>query len=152
MFVNNLTFSKIKEKLLNKDALMGQFARYFVTGGLASIADFGVFAIALYCFNVHYLASNLIGLSAGNVVNYLLTVSWVFGTQKRKMENNRPLEIFVFVLISLLGMAFNEILMYVGIGLLGIQEMISKIIAAAIVLLWNFGARKLILFRSKKDV
>lgn len=133
---------------LLKKKLVVQFCRYFVTGGLASVVDFSVFAVALYIFDIHYLVSNLIGLAAGNVVNYLLSLGWVFRSEKRKMENNRLLEIFVFVLISLVGMGFNELLMYVFVGLFGIYEMVSKVVAAVIVLLWNFVARKYILFRS----
>ena len=87
---------------------------------------------------------------AGNVVNYLLTVGWVFSTEKRKMEKHVFLEIVVFVLISLFGMGLNELLMYVFVGLLAIQEMVSKVAAAIIVLLYNFIARKFILFKSGK--
>lgn len=122
--------------------------RYFVTGGLAFVVDFGAFAIALYYFDIHYLISNLIGLAAGNVVNYLLTVRWVFSTEKRKMEKYVFLEVVVFVLISLFGMGLNELLMYVFVGMLCIQELISKVAAAVIVLLYNFLARKFILFKS----
>jgi putative flippase GtrA len=119
-----------------------------VTGDLAFIVDFGAFALALYYSDIHYLISNLIGLAAGNVVNYLLTVRWVFSTEKRKMEKYVFLEVVVFVLISLFGMGLNELLMYVFVGVLGIQEMISKVVAAIIVLLYNFLARKFILFKS----
>ena len=131
---------------------MGQFLRYFVTGGLAFVVDFGAFALALYYFDIHYLIANLIGLAAGNVVNYLLTVGWVFSTEKRKMEKHVFLEVFVFVLISLFGMGLNEFLMYVFVGLLAVQEMLSKVVAAIIVLLWNFFARKYILFKSSNKV
>jgi len=34
----------------------------------------------------------------------------------------------------------------------GLDEMLSKVIAAVLVLMWNFGARKLMLFKKKKDV
>ena len=112
------------------------------------MVDFGAFALALYYFDIHYLISNLIGLAAGNVVNYLLTVRWVFSTEKRKMEKYVFLEVVVFVLISLFGMGLNELLMYVFVGLLHIQEMVSKVVAAIIVLLYNFLARKFILFKS----
>ena len=131
---------------------MGQFLRYFVTGGLAFVVDFGAFALALYYFDIHYLIANLIGLAAGNVVNYLLTVGWVFSTEKRKMEKHVFLEVVVFVLISLFGMGLNEFLMYVFVGLLAVQEMLSKVVAAIIVLLWNFFARKYILFKSSNKV
>jgi GtrA-like protein. len=86
---------------------------------------------------------------AGNVVNYLLSIGWVFSSEKRKMEKHRLLEITVFVLISLFGMGLNEFLMYLFVGVLVVQEMISKIVAAIIVLLYNFFARKYILFKKK---
>ena len=136
-------------KIPNNKNIIGQFLRYFVTGGLAFIVDFGVFALSLYYFEIHYLVSNLIGLMAGNVVNYLLSIGWVFSSEKRKMEKHRLLEITVFVLISLLGMGLNEFLMYLFVGVLAIQEMVSKIVAAIIVLLYNFFARKYILFKKR---
>lgn len=136
-------------KVPNNKNIIGQFLRYFVTGGLAFIVDFGVFALSLYYFEIHYLVSNLIGLMAGNVVNYLLSIGWVFSSEKRKMEKHRLLEITVFVLISLFGMGLNEFLMYLFVGVLVVQEMISKIVAAIIVLLYNFFARKYILFKKK---
>lgn len=136
-------------KIPNNKNIIGQFLRYFVTGGLAFIVDFGVFALSLYYFEIHYLVSNLIGLMAGNVVNYLLSIGWVFSSEKRKMEKHRLLEITVFVLISLFGMGLNEFLMYLFVGVLAIQEMVSKIVAAIIVLLYNFFARKYILFKKR---
>lgn len=139
--------SRIERFIPNKQHIIGQFLRYFVTGGLAFVVDFGVFALALYYFDAHYLVANLIGLMGGNVVNYLLSIGWVFTAQKRTMEKHRFLEITVFVLISLVGMALNEFLMFVFVGLLVLQEMISKIGAAIIVLLYNFFARKYILFK-----
>ncbi len=148
MDFENSICGKIKSKIPGRRGVVGQFLRYFVTGGLAFVVDFGAFAVALYYFDIHYLISNLIGLAAGNVVNYLLTIRWVFSTEKRKMEKYVFLEVVVFVLISLLGMGLNELLMYVFVGMLCVQEMISKVAAAIIVLLYNFLARKLILFKS----
>jgi len=143
-------FGKIKSKIPSQRVVVGQFLRYFVTGGLAFSVDFGSFALALYYFNIHYLISNLIGLAVGNVVNYRLTMGWVFCTEKRKMEKNILLEVIVFVLISLMGMGVNELLMFAFVGGLHIQEMVSKVSAAIIVLLYNFLARKFILFKSGK--
>ena len=139
----------LKSMVSNKRNIVGQFLRYFVTGGLAFIVDFGVFSLALYYFNIHYLVANLIGLMAGNVVNYLLSLGWVFSAEKRKMEKHRLLEITVFVIISLVGMGLNELLMYLFVDMLFVQEMLSKIAAAIIVLVYNFLARKYILFYKK---
>ena len=140
---------KIKSSVYENKNIFGQFLRYFVTGGLAFIVDFGVFAMTFYCFGIHYLLANLIGLMGGNVVNYLLSIGWVFSSEKRTMEKHCFLEITVFVLISLVGMGLNELLMYVFVGVLAIQVMVSKVGAASIVLLYNFIARKFILFRKE---
>ena len=150
MEADDSIISNIKRRIPGKQGILGQFLRYFVTGGLAFVVDFGAFALALYYFDIHYLIANLIGLAAGNVVNYLLTVGWVFSTEKRKMEKHVFLEVVVFVTISLVGMGLNEFLMYVFVGLLAIQEMVSKVGAAIIVLVYNFLARKFILFKSGK--
>ena len=144
----NLT-EKIKLRIPGNQNIVGQFLRYFVTGGLAFVVDFGIFALAFYCFDIHYLLANLIGLMGGNVVNYLLSIGWVFSAEKRKMEKHLLMEITIFVLISLVGMGLNEFLMYVFVGKLAVHELISKVVAAIIVLLYNFFARKLILFKNK---
>lgn len=139
----------LESMISNKRNIVGQFLRYFVTGGLAFIVDFGVFSLALYYFNIHYLVANLIGLMAGNVVNYLLSLGWVFSAEKRTMEKHRLLEITVFVIISLLGMGLNELLLLLMVGYAGLNEMFSKIVAAGVVLVYNFLARKFILFKKK---
>ena len=135
-----------KSVFSDKRNIVGQFLRYFVTGGLAFVVDFGAFALALYCFEIHYLLANLIGLMFGNVVNYLLSLGWVFSAEKRKMEKHRIIEIIVFVAISLVGMGLNELLMLLMVGFADLNEMLSKIVAAGIVLVYNFLARKFILF------
>ena len=141
----------LKSMISDKRNIVGQFLRYFVTGGLAFIVDFGVFSLALYYFEIHYLISNLIGLMAGNVVNYLLSLGWVFSTEKRKMEKHRLLEITIFVTISLVGMGLNEFLMFAMVGLAELNEMFSKIVSAGVVLVYNFLARKFILFKKSKN-
>lgn len=141
----------MKSAISNKRNIVGQFLRYFVTGGLAFIVDFGVFSLALYYFDIHYLIANLIGLMAGNVVNYLLSLGWVFSAEKRKMEKHRMLEITVFVVISLIGVGLNEVLMLFMVGKLSLNEMFSKVVAAGVVLVYNFLARKFILFKGNVE-
>jgi len=130
--------------------LAGQFMRYLFTGGLAFAVDFGLFALCLYAFEWHYLLANLVGLVAGLVLNYALSVCWVFTACERKLEKKKTAEFFVFALVGFIGVGLNEILMLLMVDSLKWQEMLSKAIAAIIVLMWNFGGRKLILFRERK--
>lgn len=141
--------NKLRERFPRK-SLMGQFLRYLVTGGFAFVADFGLFALCLYGFGWHYLLANLVGLVAGLVLNYLMSVLWVFTACKRILKTQKGIEFVLFALVGIAGVGINQVLMYLMVDGLGINEMVSKMIAAVLVLMWNFGARKLMLFRGKK--
>ena len=142
--------NKLRERFPRK-SLMGQFLRYLVTGGFAFVADFGLFALCLYGFGWHYLLANLVGLVAGLVLNYLMSVLWVFTACKRILKTQKGIEFVLFALVGIAGVGINQVLMYLMVDGLGINEMVSKMIAAVLVLMWNFGARKLMLFRGKKS-
>ncbi len=145
--------SGIIKKLRNRfprKSLAGQFLRYMVTGGFAFVADFGLFALCLYGFGWHYLLANLVGLVAGLVLNYLMSILWVFTACKRILKTKKGIEFVLFALVGIAGVGINQVLMYLMVDGLGINEMVSKMIAAVLVLMWNFGARKLMLFRGKK--
>lgn len=141
----------LHRRLPSRSSLLGQAWRYTITGGIAFIVDFGLFALFLYQFHLYYLLANLIGLVGGLVVNYLISTGWVFTACHRTLDKNRGMEFLIFSVIGVLGVAFNEGLMFLMVGAFGWNKMFSKMVAAAIVLLWNFGARKALLFRSKKE-
>lgn len=134
-----------------RSSLLGQFLRYLVTGGLAFVADFGLFALCLYVFEWHYLVANLVGLVVGLVINYAISIAWVFSACKRTLEKKKSMEFGIFAIIGVAGVGLNQLCMFLMIGKWEWQEMLSKVIAAAIVLMWNFLARKLILFRTKNE-
>ena len=135
-----------------RKSLAGQFLRYLVTGGLAFVVDFGLFALCLYVFDWHYLLANLVGLVAGLVLNYALSLLWVFTACKRTLEKKKVAEFTLFTLVGIAGVGINQLLMYLMVDGLDLNEMLSKMVAAILVLMWNFGARKLILFKKKKEV
>lgn len=141
--------NKLRERFPRK-SLMGQFLRYMVTGGVAFVADFGLFALCLYGFGWHYLLANLVGLVAGLVLNYAMSILWVFTACKRILKTQKGIEFVLFALVGIAGVGINQLLMYLMVDGIGINEMVSKMIAAVLVLMWNFGARKLMLFRGKK--
>ena len=141
--------NKLRERFPRK-SLMGQFLRYMVTGGVAFVADFGLFALCLYGFGWHYLLANLVGLVAGLVLNYAMSILWVFTACKRILKTQKGIEFVLFALVGIAGVGISQLLMYLMVDGIGINEMVSKMIAAVLVLMWNFGARKLMLFRGKK--
>ncbi len=134
-----------------RQSLVGQVLRYLVTGGLAFVVDFGLFALCLYALEWHYLLANLAGLVAGLVLNYALSIVWVFTACRRTLEKQKIVEFTLFALVGVAGVGINQLLMYLMVGFFDWNEMVSKMVAAVLVLAWNFGARKLMLFREKKS-
>ena len=51
-----------------------------------------------------------------------------------------------FAIIGVIGLIFNELIMYAGTDILHLHYMVSKLISTAIVFFWNFFARKFLLF------
>ena len=134
-----------------RKSLAGQIFRYLVTGGLAFVLDFGLFALCLYVFDWHYLLANLVGLVAGLVLNYTMSIVWVFTACKRTLEKQKTAEFLLFALVGIAGVGINQLLMYLMVDGICLNEMVSKMLAAVLVLMWNFGARKLLLFKKKKE-
>ena len=112
------------------DNLLIQFVRYFFVGGFAFIVDFGLLYILTEYAGLHYLLSANLSFIAGLVVNYIISCIWVFNNSKFR---NRIVEFLFFAAIGVVG--------------IGTHYMFSKIVAAAMVYLWNFFARKYLVFK-----
>ena len=150
--MQNETFIEQLWKKMPRSSLIGQFVRYLVTGGFAFVVDFLLYAFCLYELNWHYLVANLAGLVAGLIINYVMSVAWVFSECKRVLEDRKTVEFGVFAIVGIIGVGINELLMLLMVGMLDANEMKSKIVAAILVLVWNFGVRKMVLFRERKAV
>lgn len=122
---------------------MLQFFRYIFVGGTAFVADFATFFVLDTILKVHLAISVAIAFLVGIAVNYLLSKWLVF----KKEYSSKTFEIAVFTIIGVIGLGLTEGLMYLFTNQFGIASLISKIIVSAIVLVWNFGARKLILYK-----
>jgi putative flippase GtrA len=125
-----------------------QLIRYSFVGGFAFLVDFGTLAFLTEYFHIHYLVSAGIAFILGLIINYYLSVKWVFNT--RAMEN-RWLEFLLFSLIGLVGLGLNELFLWILTDILFIYYLLSKIITTFIVYFWNFFARKVILFNKQKS-
>lgn len=121
-----------------------QFARYTVVGGVAFAVDFGVLFALTHYAGIYYLTSAAISFTLGLAVNYWLSRTWVFSNRTLA---NPALEFTVFAAIGVAGLGWNELGMWLLTSKLGLYYLLAKIVTAALVYLWNFGARKYALFR-----
>ncbi len=120
-----------------------QFFRYVFVGGAAFLVDAGILFL-LERLGLNYLVATIFAFIAGLVANYTMSKFLVF----QKSTINGKLEFIFYGIIGLLGLGLTELFMYLFTDILGLYFMLSKIIVAVIVLIWNFLARKLILYRN----
>lgn len=127
----------------NTDNCFVQLLRYIIVGGLSFIVDYGLLYAFTEYVGLYYLISATISFIAGLVTNYCISTHWIF--RKPKLSN-KAVEFVVYGLIGCVGLLLNNILMYVFTDAMQLHYMLSKLIAAALVLVWNFVGRKVILF------
>jgi putative flippase GtrA len=161
------------ENKQTKEQLFWEIFRFLLVGGTATIADYLVFWIfdgLLFpllgngeaWMTVSLILSTALGFCVGLVVNWLLSISFVFRDVKNKEEATSKKSFAVFTLIGVIGLALTEIgiLLLVGVlpeitlfgstVLLGTawSKWLAKVIMTCIVLVWNYLGRKIFIFKS----
>lgn len=126
-----------------------QLLRYTFVGGIAFVVDFGLLFLLTDFFNVHYLISAGISFISGLLLNYYLSIKWVFTV---RIIEKKWLELLFFSLIGLIGLGLNEIFLWLFTDILLFHYLISKLITSFIVYFWNFFARKFLLFTPKEKI
>jgi putative flippase GtrA len=119
--------------------LIQQFARFTVVGGIAFAIDWGTMTALTELFGVPYLISTTIGFIVSVIFNYRASMRYVF---RHKEELSRRREFTVFVVLSVIGLGLNDLLMWVGTDIGGIDYRLTKILAAMLVAIYNFFTRR----------
>ena len=126
---------------------------YLFVGGTAALVEWGLF----YLFFYHLLAGFGLNLDALTLVatalafglstlyHYFLGNILVFDSGSKY---NRGKELSLVFLVSIMGLGFNLMFMYVFVGLLNWQPMLAKVVTSCIVVVWNYLSRKKWIFRS----
>ena len=130
-------------KLSDKnEKLLLQIFKFAIVGGTAFLIDYIILIICKEVFHLNTLLSAAIAFTISTVVNYILSIKWVFDVSD-KHSNKR--NFIIFVVFSLMGLGLTELIMWIGEDLLKISYLIVKIIATAIVMIFNFITRKIFL-------
>lgn len=169
-----------EEKKMKQDNLGQQILRFAVVGGLSFLVDFvitNIVALVLRKTGMSATTAAMIGAIFGFIIsvifNYILSMHWVFD---RKEDMDKRKEFVIFVILSAIGLVLNELIIYVCMKMImnigwceaftawcqkivniifditfdGMATAGSKIVATAIVMVYNFVSRK-ILLEDKKD-
>lgn len=125
-----------------------QFFRYIFVGGAATVVDWSVLELFYIVFGTGLYVATAIGFAFGLTTNYLLSKFFAFkGTPTDKSVMG---EMLIFLITGLIGLALTEGIMWAMTIGLCLHHLLSKAVATVIVLLWNFGSKKILLYRKRR--
>ena len=107
------------------------------------LVDVGVLVVLTSSLGVYYLHAAALAFSAGLLTSYGLSIAWVF--QARTWQHPW-VEFGLFTLIGGLGLLWCSVCMWVLTEYAHLHYLYSKLGAALVVFLWNFVAKKWLLF------
>lgn len=123
-----------------------QFFRYVFVGGVATVVDWGVLFVLTDLCKLYHLISAIVSFIAGLMVNFVLSKLLVFNANEARV--NKVFELLGYAVIGVVGLGITELIMYLFSDLAHLHYMLSKMIATAVVLIWNYLARKFILYKN----
>ena len=139
--------------------------KFLIVGGLATIIDMLTMALFLYISNPKLYNYNLIntvvgdanpnktiatiatglGFIFGLLFNYIFSILFVFTKRSTTFAKTKK-GFAAFSALSFIGFLIHTIGMYIGYGLLSINEWIIKIFLTFVVLIFNYITRKKIIY------
>ena len=150
------------ENTQTKKQLLFEIFRFLLVGGLATILDYVtayLLTLALAGFWFNAAVSNTVGHVVGLLVNYFLSVLFVYKQVKNKEETKSFKSFLLFVLVDIIGLIATIAVMYlqehffpiVNINIFGhefnIIWLLTKCVMTVICLIWNYIGRKKFIFK-----
>lgn len=123
-------------------SLTEQLLKFGVVGILATLIDYGILMVLSQAASWNPLPASVVSFTISLIFNYVASMSYVF---TRRDDLSRRRELFIFVVLSLAGLAINSALMWAGTELLGdgpVSVTVTKVVTTGVVMLWNFTSRK----------
>ena len=145
-----------KKILFGVDYTNNEFIKvilYLFVGGTAALVEWGLFYLFFY-----YLLAGL-GLSVDTLTMVATALAFGLSTLYHYFLGNilvfdsgskydKSKELSLVFLVSIMGLVFNLVLMYIFVGVLAWQPMFAKVLTSCIVVVWNYLSRKKWIFKS----
>lgn len=127
--------------------LFEQIVKFGIVGAIAFVIDYAVLFVLVQFFHMDSIAAATVSFTVSVIFNYAASMKYVFVGRE---DQSKRTQFIIFIILSIIGLGINDGIMWVLNGILApfiptFYYLISKIIATAIVMVWNFISRKIFL-------
>ena len=137
------TFKIFKIKMSKElESLLIQLFKFGIVGGVAFVIDFIFLFLFKELLNFPIILANTLAFTISTIYNYIASVTWVFNVKK---ENDKKKQFITFIIFSAFGLLLNDLVMWILAEFVSIYYLLAKIVATAIVMVFNFITRKIFL-------
>ena len=119
-----------------------QLFRFGIVGCTVTLLDFILLHVLVERAEMWYLASAALAFTISTVVNYILSMRFVF---KGREGRSKKEEFVVFAILNLIGLGLTTLLMWLLVDKVGLYYMFAKVFTSATVMFWSFFSRKIFL-------
>lgn len=133
-------FDSLIRKFFPSTERFWEVFRFLLVGGGCFLLEYGLlFALTEYG-GLNPLVSAPIVFTVSLVVNYILCVYVVFHAEQQSKK-----QMALFALTSIIGLGINQVVMWFFIDIIGIWYMFAKVVASAVVMVWNYFTKRYVL-------
>jgi len=127
--------------------LLIQISKFGVVGIACTVFEYIIFAAMVYWLHIGEYVSQLVSFSISTVLNYVLSMKFVF---VRDENRRKDADFIIFVVLSLIALGLSELILFLFIDVIEFNApLIVKLFATAVVMVFNFVTRKIIYERKK---
>lgn len=119
---------------------------YGVIGCCSSGLDFIVYTFLIKGIGIYYLIANCISVIVG------ITTSFTLNRKYNFKVTDRPIRRFaIFFVVGMCGMILSNVILYVCIDLLMIDNIVSKLLSIVLVVFIQFLLNKFVTFKKQEN-
>lgn len=122
--------------------LSGKFLKFGIVGMSGMLIDFSTTWICKEKLQINKYIANSAGFTLAVFSNYLLNRYWTF----QSTDNHIATQFSRFLLVSIIGLAINNLILYLLVKNTTFNFYLLKLFVIGIVFLWNYFANLLYTF------
>jgi putative flippase GtrA len=116
---------------------------YGIFGSISSSLDFIIYTLLVRIVGIHYVIANCFSILCGISTSFILNRNYNF-----KVKDKTKQRFTMFLTIGLCGMLFSNLILWVCIEKLLLQDILSKLLSIVFVVFFQFLLNKYLTFKS----